>query len=159
VTVDSDAFRSALGRFASGVTVITACDTSGGDHGMTASAFCSLSLEPPLILVCIEKIATMHDAIVACSHFAVNVLTQKQEQTARRFAEVEGDRFEGVGFSRGVHSLPLIDDTLAVLECRRTTTYAGGDHTIVVGEVESAVWRDDERPLLYYRGGYAGIER
>jgi flavin reductase (DIM6/NTAB) family NADH-FMN oxidoreductase RutF len=159
VSVDADAFRSALGRFASGVTVITACDAGGGDHGMTASAFCSLSLEPPLILVCVEKIATMHDAIVSCSYFAVNVLTQKQEQIARRFAEVDGDRFEGIGFTRGANAIPLIDDALAALECRRTAVHDGGDHTIIVGEVESAVWRDDEKPLLYYRGGYAGIER
>lgn len=159
MTVNADGFRSALGRFASGVTVVTACDANGGDHGMTASAFCSVSLEPPLILVCVEKIATMHDAIVSCAHFAVNVLTHRQEQVARRFAEVEGDRFDGVGFTRGAHSVPLIDDALAVLECRRTTMYEGGDHTIIVGEVEAAAWRDEEKPLLYYRGGYAGIER
>jgi flavin reductase (DIM6/NTAB) family NADH-FMN oxidoreductase RutF len=158
MTIDTDAFRSALGRFASGVTVVTTCAPDGTDHGMTASAFCSVSLEPPLILVCIEKIATMHDAIVSCTHFAVNVLTEKQEQLARHFAEVEGNRFEGVGFSRGSHSVPLIDDSLATLECKCAATYPGGDHTIVVGEVQSASWRDD-KPLLYYRGGYAGIER
>ena len=158
MSVGADAFRSALGHFASGVTVVTTSGPGGADHGMTVSAFCSVSLEPPLMLVCIENIATMHDAIAACSHFAVNVLTEKQELLARRFAEAEGDRFEGIGFSRGAHSVPLIDDALAVLECRRTTTFAGGDHTIVVGEVESATWRD-EKPLLYYRGGYAGIER
>jgi flavin reductase (DIM6/NTAB) family NADH-FMN oxidoreductase RutF len=158
MTIDTDAFRSALGRFASGVTVVTTCAPEGTDHGMTASAFCSVSLEPPLVLVCVEKIATMHDAIVSCSHFAVNVLTEKQEQLARHFAEVEGNRFEGVGFSRGAHSVPLIDDSLATLECKRAAIYPGGDHTIVVGEVQSASWRD-EKPLLYYRGGYAGIER
>ena len=125
---------------------------------MTASAFCSVSLEPPLILVCVEKIATIHHAIVSCEHFAVNVLSQAQEQIARRFAESDGNRFEGVGFSRGAHEVPVIDDALAVLECGRTAAYDGGDHTIVVGEVETAVWRDD-KPLLYYRGGYAGLER
>lgn len=158
MTIDTDAFRSALGRFTSGVTVVTTCTQSAVDHGMTASAFCSVSLEPPLILVCVEKIATMHDAIISCSHFAVNVLAHDQEQIARRFAEVEGNRFEGIGFSRGGNSSPIIDNALAVLECRRATTYEGGDHTIVIGEVETATWRDD-KPLLYYRGGYAGIER
>lgn len=158
MTIDADAFRSALGRFASGVTVVTTCASDGTDQGMTASAFCSVSLEPPFILVCVEKIATMHDALVSCSHFAVNVLTEKQEQLARHFAEVEGNRFEGVGFTRGAHSVPLIDDALATLECRRAAIHPGGDHTIVVGEVQSASWRDD-KPLLYYRGGYAGIER
>lgn len=125
---------------------------------MTASAFCSLSLDPPLILVCVEKIATLHNSIIACSHFAVNVLSQSQEPIARRFAEVDGNRFEGIGFTRGAHSTPIIDDALAVLECSRKVIYDGGDHTIVLGEVESATWRDD-KPLLYYRGGYAGLER
>jgi flavin reductase (DIM6/NTAB) family NADH-FMN oxidoreductase RutF len=158
MSIGSDTFRSALGHFASGVTVVTTCGPGGEDQGMTASAFCSVSLDPPLILVCVEKIATMHDAIVSCSNFAVNVLTEKQELLARRFAEVEGNRFEGIGFSRGANSVPLIDDALAVLECKRTTTFAGGDHTIVIGEVESATWSEG-KPLLYYRGGYAGIER
>lgn len=158
MSVDADAFRSALGRFASGVTVITTRAADSTDHGMTASAFCSVSLEPPLILVCIEKIASMHGALTSCTHFAVNVLAHDQEQVARRFAESEGNRFEGIGFSRGAHAIPIIDDALGVLECRRATTYDGGDHTIVVGEVETAAWRD-EKPLLYYRGGYAGIER
>ena len=158
MSVDADAFRSALGRFASGVTVVTTCAADGTDHGMTASAFCSVSLDPPLILVCVEKIATMHDAIIACAHFAVNILAHDQEQIARRFAESEGNRFEGVGFTRGARAMPVIDNALAVLECKRATVYDGGDHTIVVGEVESAEWRDD-KPLLYYRGGYAGIER
>ncbi len=158
MTLDRDSFRSALGRFASGVTVVTTCTPEGVDHGMTASAFCSVSLSPPLVLLCIEKIASMHDAIVSCSHFAVNVLSESQEHVARRFAAVDGNRFEGIGYSRGSKSVPILEDVLAFLECRRTATYAGGDHTIVVGEVESASWRDD-RPLLYYRGGYAGIER
>ena len=158
MSIDVDAFRSALGRFASGVTIVTTRASDGKDHGMTASAFCSVSLEPPLALVCIEKIASMHDSIVACEHFAINILADSQEQLARRFAAVEGDRFEGTGFSRGAHSVPILDDVLAWLECRRTTTYQGGDHSIVVGEVTSAEWRDD-KPLLYYRGGYAGIER
>lgn len=158
MTADADTFRSALGRFASGVTVVTTCAADSTDHGMTASAFCSVSLDPPLILVCVEKIATMHDAITSCAHFAVNVLAHNQEQVARRFAESEGNRFAGIGFTRGAHAVPVIDDVLAVLECRRAAAYDGGDHTIIVGEVATAVWRDD-KPLLYYRGGYAGIER
>ena len=137
---------------------MTACDSDGTDHGMTASAFCSLSLDPPLVLVCVEKTASMHDAIVGCTHFAVNILTNAQEQLARRFAADDGDRFEGVGFSRGKNSVPVLEDTLACVECRRTETYDGGDHVIIIGEVESAAWRD-EKPLIYYRGGYAGVER
>jgi flavin reductase (DIM6/NTAB) family NADH-FMN oxidoreductase RutF len=155
--MDADAFKSALGRFASGVTVVTTRGSDGADHGMTASSFCSVSLDPPLVLVCVEKIASMHDSIVACEHFAINVLADSQEQLARRFAVAAGNRFEGVGFSRGAHSLPILDDVLAWLECRRTITYEGGDHSIIVGAVTAAKWRDS-KPLLYYRGGYAGME-
>jgi len=82
------------------------------------------------VLLCIEKIASVHDSIVACEHFAINILADSQELLARRFAAVDGDRFEGVGFSRGAYSVPILDDVLAALECRRTTTYAGGDHSI-----------------------------
>lgn len=158
VSLDGDSFRSALGHFASGVTIVTTCDSDGVDHGMTASAFCSVSLAPPLTLVCIEKTASLHGPIADCSHFAVNVLAQSQEALARRFAAEEDNRFEGIGFTRGTDGVPLLDNVLAVLQCRRTATYEGGDHSIVVGEVEAANWRDD-RPLLYYRGGYAAMER
>jgi flavin reductase (DIM6/NTAB) family NADH-FMN oxidoreductase RutF len=147
-----------LGRFASGVTVVTARDADGVDHGMTASAFCSLSLEPPLVLVCVEKTADMHPVLEEAEIFGVNVLSASQEPVSRRFAEKIGNRFDGIGYARGLTGVVILDDVHAFLECRKTTTCPGGDHTIFIGEVLHAV-ASDGRPLLYYRGGYTELER
>jgi flavin reductase (DIM6/NTAB) family NADH-FMN oxidoreductase RutF len=140
------------------VTVVTTKAADGSDQGMTVSAFCSLSLEPPLVLICIEKTASVHEALTRAPSFVVNVLSAKQEQLARRFAIVDIDRFEGVGFSRSGDGIAVLDDVLAVIECNRVSLLDGGDHTIVVGEVEAGR-AEIGTPLLYYRGGYAQLER
>ena len=159
VTIDPDTFRSVLGRFASGITVLTARDDHHNDFGMTVSAFCSVSLVPPLVLVCVDRVASMHDMLLRVSHFAVNILAAHQEAISRRFSGPdEHTRFDGVGYSRGQSGAALLDDVLAHIECRRVAHHAAGDHTIVIGEVESAT-PFAERPLLYYRGGYAQLER
>jgi flavin reductase (DIM6/NTAB) family NADH-FMN oxidoreductase RutF len=158
MTVDAAAFRSVLGRFASGVTVVTACDAGGHDHGVTISSFCSLSLEPPLVLLCVEQRAEIHVVLLEAGQFSVNVLAAGQESLARRFAEHGGDRFEGLGYSRGLTGTPLLTDALAYIECAKVGHYPGGDHTIFVGEVIAAS-AQPERPLLHYRGGYAQLER
>lgn len=157
--LDPDAFRSVLGRFASGVTVLTTVDEAGRDHGMTASAFCSLSLEPPLVLVCVDESATMHQLLVEGAPLVINILSAQQEALSRRFAS--GDpphRFAGVGFARSPRGAAVLDDVLAWLECRVVARHPGGDHTIVVAHVEDAGTRQ-ARPLLYYRSGYATLER
>lgn len=156
--IDPDSFRAVLGRFACGVTVVTARGADGRDAGMTVSAFCSLSLEPPLVLVCIARDASLHDALVPGVAFAVNVLAAGQEALSRRFSGVDVNRFDGIGYSRGQTDVALLDDTLAHLECRVSALHVAGDHTICVGEVV-AVGVRPERPLLYYRGGYAQLER
>jgi flavin reductase (DIM6/NTAB) family NADH-FMN oxidoreductase RutF len=156
--IDSATFRSVLGRFASGVTVVTIRDADGTDHGMTVSAFCSLSLVPPLVLICVEKGASMFDALAQSTRFVVNVLESAQEELARRFAEEHPDRFDGVGFTRGLTGAAIIDDSLATIECAVLSRHSGGDHTIVIGSVIGAATREG-RPLLYYRGGYATLER
>jgi flavin reductase (DIM6/NTAB) family NADH-FMN oxidoreductase RutF len=158
LSVSPDEFRSVLGRFPSGVTVVTTKAADGSDQGMTVSAFCSLSLEPPLVLICIEKTASVHEALTGAPGFVVNVLSAKQEQIARRFSIVDIDRFEGVGFSRSGSGIAVLDDALAVIECNRFTMQDGGDHTIIVGEVEAGR-AETGSPLLYYRGGYAQLER
>ncbi len=155
---DPAKFRSVVGRFASGITILTACDESGTDHGMTVSAFCSLSLEPPLVLVCVERIAEMHDVLATASQFAINILASGQESISRRFAERIEDRFDGIGFARGLSGAPLLHGTLAHVECSIKKRLNGGDHSIFIGEVIDAEARED-RPLLYYRGGYAQLER
>ncbi len=156
--IDGDLFRSVLGRFASGITVVTTHDTEQRDHGMTASAFSSLSLDPPLILVCIANDATMAPVMAAADSFAVNVLTDGQEALSRRFAGKLDDRFAGIGFSRGKLGDVLLDDVLCWMQCRIVARHPAGDHMIIVGSVEAADVRDG-RPLLYYRGGYAQLER
>lgn len=161
--VDQYTFRSVLGRFSSGVTVVTACDDDGVDHGMTVSAFCSLSLEPPLVLFCVDRTASVLPALERVPRFAVNILASGQEAISRRFAESLADRFDGVGFSRGVTGAPILHDVLAFLECEKFERYEGGDHIIFIGEVIAAQspvsHRAPDRPLLYYRGGYAQLER
>ena len=146
-----------LGRFPSGVTVVTTKAADGSDQGMTVSAFCSLSLEPPLVLICIEKTASAHDALTTANGFVVNVLAAKQEQIARRFAIVNIDRFEGIGFTRSSRGYAVLDDALAVIECDRFSMHEAGDHTVIIGEVE-ATRAETGTPLLYYRGGYAQLE-
>lgn len=159
MTIDPDSFRSVLGRFASGITVVTTLDADGRDLGMTVSAFSSVSLRPPLIQVCIDKTASMYAALMKAPSFSVNILAAEQEALSRRFAAVDSShRFEGVGYERGENGIVLLDDALGHLECTVEARYEAGDHTIFVGEVERAT-AGDGRPMLYYRGGYAQLER
>ena len=159
MTIDPDSFRSVLGRFASGITVITALDADGRDVGMTVSAFCSVSLDPPLVQVCVDRAASMFSALQHAERFGVNVLADEQEALSRRFAAVDSShRFEGIGYVRGDTGVVLLDDALCHLECRVVSRHEAGDHMLFVGEVERASARD-ARPLLYYRGGYAQLER
>jgi len=158
VPIDPDTFRATLGRFASGVTIVTLRDGEA-DYGMTVSAFTSVSLAPPLVLACIDKAAEMHDLFAADRRIVVNILSAAQEALSRRFSEEQGARrFEGIGFARDEHGTVVLFDVLAWLSCRVTATHEAGDHTLVVAEVEDASTRD-LRPLLYYRGGYAELER
>jgi 3-hydroxy-9,10-secoandrosta-1,3,5(10)-triene-9,17-dione monooxygenase reductase component len=159
MTIDPDSFRSVLGRFASGITVVTTLDEQGRDLGMTVSAFASVSLTPSLISVCIDHAASMYSALCRAERFGVSILASEQEALSRRFATAESTRrFDGIGYRRGESGVLLLDDALAQLECRIVASHATGDHTMFVGEVESATVRN-ARPLLYYRGGYAQLER
>jgi flavin reductase (DIM6/NTAB) family NADH-FMN oxidoreductase RutF len=154
--VSKEEFRSALGRFASGVTVVTTRDADGAALGITVSAFSSVSLEPPLVLVCIDKRASVHDVLVEGYHFAVNILAEDQELLSRRFASKDDDRFNGTAYRDSAQGAPLLDGALASIECRVVQAYAVGDHTIVVGEVESTSIGDG-KPLAYFRGGYVQL--
>jgi len=157
--IDPDTFRATLGRFATGITILTARDDRGVDHGMTVSAFCSVSLDPPLVLACIAKDASMYDVLHDVERIGVNVLSRSQEHLSRRFADThETDRFDGIGYTRGESGVVLLDDALAHIECRIEARHDAGDHTVFIARVEQAMPRDG-RPLLYYRGGYALLER
>jgi 3-hydroxy-9,10-secoandrosta-1,3,5(10)-triene-9,17-dione monooxygenase reductase component len=152
--IDAATFRHALSRFPSGVTVVTVRDDSGRDYGMTVSAFASLSLRPPLVLVCIGDDATIAGAVAAAGHFAVSVLSEDQQTLAGRFAQTGEDRFAGTAVLRGTTGIALIDGAAAHLECAIVARHRGGDHTIVVGEVLAATAVQDGRPLIYQRGDY-----
>ena len=156
--IDQDEFRSVLGRFASGVTVVTSMNAEGEDQGMTVSAFCSLSLDPPLVLFCIDRAASMYSSLADAPGFIINILSEKQEALARRFSGLDPNRFDGIGYTRGLNGIVILDDVLGYIECKRVAAHLGGDHCIYIGEVEVAT-ATDARPLLYYRGGYAQLER
>src|ERR687889_2557477 len=159
MTIDPDSFRSVLGRFASGITVVTTRDAEQRDVGMTVSAFCSVSLKPPLVQVCVDPPALLPAALAVSTRYGVSILASEQEALSRRFATAESTRrFDGIGYRRGESGVILLDDALAHLECRIVASHEAGDHTMFVGEVESAMARS-ARPLLYYRGGYAQLER
>ncbi len=145
-----------MGRFATGVTVLTVNGPADRPLGMTASSLASVSLVPPLVSVCVDHGAELHDTILAAPVFVVNVLESRQEALSRRFADRHEDRFEGVGYHRSPEGLVLLDGALAHIECDRFASYPGGDHTIIIGRVIGGS-TGDGRPLLYYRGGYGSL--
>ena len=145
-----------MGRFATGVTVLTVNGPDGRPLGMTASSLASVSLVPPLVSVCVDHQAELHDAILAAPIFVVNILESGQEALSRRFADKYEDRFEGVGYHRSPEGLVLLDGALAHLECDRAASYPAGDHTITIGRVIGGA-TGEGRPLLYYRGGYGTL--
>lgn len=152
--MDSAEFRRILGHWASGVSIVTTRTRDGRACGLTANSVASLSLDPLLVLVCVEKNADTHDCIRSAGAFAINVLTSEGERMARRFAAWEIDRkFDGLAYHEEQTGSPVLDEALAWVDCRLHAEYDGGDHTIFVGEVLAGD-ATDGTPLLYYRGGY-----
>ena len=158
MTVDHHAFRAVLGRFSTGVTVVTAVGARNRDVGLTVTAFSSVSLDPPLVSICIDHSASVYNAMSKAESFVVNILSEGQEAIARRFAETGPNRFEGLGFERGQNGAVILADVLGYVECAVVARHEAGDHDIILGEVEVAM-ADEGKPLLYYRGGYAQLER
>ena len=155
--VEKAEFRRALGHFAAGVTVVTSKLAGGELAGITVTAFTSLSLEPPLVLICIDRRARIHDRLTKGGNFAVNMLAATQELVSRRFASHETDPFHEIGYREGLTGAPLIQDALSAIECRIVDVLPGGDHTIFIGEVEATSVQEG-KPLLYFRGGYCELE-
>ena len=154
--VSQDEFKDALSRFASGVTVVSTKDANGKLHGITVSAFCSVSLEPPMVLICIEKTTVSHYAFEESGVFVVNILSASQSSTSERFAAPFEDKFKDTEFYPGIDGIPILKGALASLECRLTYSYHGGDHSIFVGQVENVITQDGD-PLVYFRGEYGTI--
>ena len=157
MSISKNEFRHALGRFASGVTVITTKDKSGRRHGITVSAFSSVSLEPPLILVCIEKRTGSHQAFVESEFFNVNILEESQQHFSDHFASQLPNKFDGIECFETARGLPFLKDSLVHLECRLAHAHESGDHTIFVGEIQTSSVRDG-KPLVYFHGGYRKLE-
>ncbi len=157
MAVSSEEFRAALSRFASGVTVVTSADSEGRPHGITVSAFCSVSLDPPLVLVCIEKLAGSHASLSESGRFSVNLLASGQQWISERFASLESDKFRDVPTATGLYGLPLIEGCLASLECELRQAVDAGDHSVFIGEVMFARGDGDD-PLLYFLGGYRSLD-
>lgn len=149
-------FRGAIGCFATGVAVVTTRQDDGRPCGLTANAVTSVSLEPPLVLVCVDKTAESHPHFGSTGIFAVNVLTEAQRDVSARFAMSGGDKFAGLPFHWGATGAPVLNQHLACVECRIVAAHDGGDHTIYVGRVEVAASRGG-RPLLYFRGAYGSL--
>jgi flavin reductase (DIM6/NTAB) family NADH-FMN oxidoreductase RutF len=154
--VDQRLFRRVLGNFATGVTILT---TALGEelHGMTANAVCSVSLDPLLVLVCVNKEARTHPILSESGIFALNVLAEEQEHLSRLYADANTDSghgLAGLSYRRGVTGAPILTDCLAYVDCRVVAAYPGGDHTIFVGAVEDAAVLREDRPLIFFRGAY-----
>jgi flavin reductase (DIM6/NTAB) family NADH-FMN oxidoreductase RutF len=154
--VEPAEFRQLLGRFTTGVCVLTARTADGRLQGMTANSLSSISLVPPLVLVSIDHRAAMHHTLTNCRAFAVNILSTGQEGVSRRFASDHEDRFDGVGYRESPRGLVLLDGALAHLEVERETCHEAGDHTLVIGRVVAGAAHEG-RPLCYFRGGYAAL--
>ncbi|HEX3677269.1 MAG TPA: flavin reductase family protein [Sphingomicrobium sp.] len=151
---DQRTLRDALGCFATGVTVVTCVDEEGRPAGLTVNSFTSVSLDPPLLLVCLHKMATSAGALTAASHFAINVLQTEQQPASITFSTVVEDRFGSTPWSCGEAGAPILGDSLCVFECERFAVYDGGDHHILVGKLGKASFDAAVDPLLYFRGRY-----
>lgn len=154
--VDPALFRQLLGRFTTGVVVLTARAPDGHPQGMTINSLASVSLEPPLVSVAIDHVALMHPNLMAAKHFALNILAADQEAMSRRFAGNREGRFDGVGYQESPLGHVWLEGALAHLECERVALHEAGDHTIIIALLVNGV-ANDLRPLVYFRGGYGSL--
>ena len=156
-SVDSTAFRDAMARFPSGVTIVTTHDENGRPHGFTASSFCSVSAKPPLVLVCLAKSANSYPVFAHNDRFAVSILQADHVHLARQFASKNADKFACGGFIRTPHGATVLEEALAVVECSVHNRYEAGDHMIMIGEVEQVVLADRRRPAVYFDRAFSTI--
>lgn len=157
IPVDREIFRNVVGHFASGVAVITTT-VDGQPFGTTASAVSSLSMDPPMMLVCLNRSSSTHDAIVKAGHYAINILAIEQDGVAATFARKGVDKFASIAYETGVSGAPVLRDALASIECVVSDTAVGGTHTIFLGEAVHAAARPGE-PLAYFRGRFDALAK
>ncbi|PIC98273.1 flavin reductase family protein [Sporosarcina sp. P29] len=150
--MDSREFRNTLGNFATGVTVITTTTDKGEKIGLTANAFSSVSLDPPLVLVCIDKKSSSLQTLKKDIPFAINILQKEQEEDCWRFAKRADDKFSGASYTLSEDRVPLLNGNLATIECNVAEVIEGGDHYIVTGHVKNVSYDATAEPLLFFRG-------
>ena len=151
------AFRQCLGKFATGVTVVTCSDANGNPCGITANSFSSVSLDPPLVLWNIAKVSNSLEAYVNAEHFAINVLSSEQQILSSHFARSDHTMFKGVEYTLSDDGVPLLPDTIATFHCRTHQIHDCGDHLVVIGEVTGHQSTAAD-PLLFYSGEYQAIQ-
>lgn len=158
--IDPDRFRALLGHLAGGVAVVTSRQADGAPSGLTATAVCSVSLAPPLVLACLDATSNTHRAIRSSGIFALHLLSDRDAELARRFAGGAEDKFRGLEVGRARTGAPVLPGTLAHMDCRVVDTVEAGDHTIFVGRVDGgSVGESGARgPLVYYRGEYTTLD-
>jgi len=154
--VSSDHFRRACALFPTGVAVLTTRGLNDTPHGLTINAFCSLSLDPPLVLVAVDRACSVLETFENSGHFAINFLSSEQRDLSVRFSELPEGRFSGVPWTPGADGAPLIQGAIGSIECRITQIVEAGDHKALIGEVVAATVSEGE-PLVFFRSGYAAI--
>ncbi|MEO2166672.1 MAG: flavin reductase family protein [bacterium] len=157
MSFNANEFRTVMGHFATGVTVVTTRDSEGNFLGLTANAVTSVSLDPPLILVCVDKQAESYPAFSASGAYNVNILTKDQEPLSRTFSKSGGDKFNGLGYTLADNGVPVLNGSLAHMACEIRNEVDAGDHTIYIGEVKELAMDHEANPLLYFRGGYRDL--
>lgn len=156
MAIDPQELRRVMGHFVTGVTIVTTMDKAGTPYGLTANAFTSLSLNPPLVLVCIDKAVQCYSCFEESKVFAVNVLGEDQEELSRRFATRGIEKFSGIKWHKGESGAALLEGAISHVECQVVHSYDGGDHTIYVGEIVRATGAGD-RPLIFFKGQYGRL--
>lgn len=151
---DSKAYRAALGSFATGITVVTVRGTDGIVLGMTVNSFSSVSLDPPLVLWCLDKTAALFPVIEKCDAFCVSVLSEEQEDISNRFAVAHQHDAAGLALAEGISGVPYLSESPTNFQCSLYAKHDAGDHLIIVGRVEAFGVVSDAKPLLYYKGDY-----
>ncbi len=151
--IDPTLFRQLMGHFATGVTVVTVMSPDGTPSGMTVNSLSSVSLDPPLVSICIDRGADMHATHSGAPGFVVNILRSDQESVSRRFAEDRPSRFDGVGYSLSSEGHPILDGVLAHLECTGHASIEAGDHSVFLGRVVAGA-SGEGHPLMFYQGEY-----
>jgi len=154
MTIDPREFRNTLGLFATGITVVTTNDSNGEKIGVTINSFASVSLEPPLVLFSLKTESPLTNIFLSQEKYNICVLADDQENVSNLFASHEEDKFSKVDWKEGENGTPVLNGTLATLECKRAEAHMGGDHTIFVGQVTNIEASEEGGPLLYYKGGY-----